>query len=155
MLQAQWRWQCEDCLHPVVALTIPCVALAGVDCSNFAAFALNLAFGFYPTSSIGEMACDPVYAPGRVLTSVTTSKVDQLRPGDLVFITVGSTGRTPPVRVSHVVFWTGMTVDLTGTGPTSKAALMANVPDYQQAGVERCMAEKQAAGQPVYVIADR
>ena len=72
-----------------------------------------------------------------------------------MFITVGRTGRSPPVRVSHVVFWTKWTVDFGGNGTLSKAALMANVPDYQKAGVEKCMAEKQAAGQPVYVIADR
>jgi len=126
----------------------------GVDCSNFAAFVYNLAFGFYPTSSIGESACHPSKAPGRPLTSVTTSKLDQLHPGDLVFITLGRKNRSPPVRVSHVAIWTGWTVDFAGSGSLSKSALMANVPDYPKAGMEKCMAERQAAGQPVYVIAD-
>lgn len=129
---------------------------AGLDCSNFVAFVYNFAFGFYPTSNIGEQACHPSKAPGRLLKDVTTSKLDQLRAGDLAFITLGRKDRSPPVRVSHVVLWTGWTVDFSNSGSTlSEAALMANAPDYQKAGVERCMREKQAAGQPVYVIADR
>lgn len=139
----------------VVVVAVAAV-VAGLDCSNFAAaFAYNLAFGFYPTSSIGEIACHPTKAPGRLLTTIMTSTLDQLRPGDLVYVTVGSNGRSPPVRVSHVVLWTGWTVDFAGSGQLSKDALMVNVPDYQKAGVEKCMAAKQAAGQPVYVIADR
>ena len=101
------------------------------------------------------MACHPTRAPGRLLSGVTTAKLGQLYPGDLVFITLGRSGRSPPVRVSHVVIWTGWTVEFSGAGgELSQAALMANAPDYQKPAMEKCMAEKRAAGQPVYVIAD-
>jgi hypothetical protein len=86
---------------------------------------------------------------------VTTSNLDQLLPGDLVFITLSSKGRSPPVRVTHVVIWTGWTVDFGGSGPMSMSALMANVCDSEKGSIEKCMAERQAAGQPVHVIADR
>lgn len=128
---------------------------AGVDCSNLVAFVYNFAFGFYPTSNISEQACHPTKAPGRLLARVTTSKLDQLLPGDLAFITLSSKGRSPPVRVTHVVLWTGWTVDFGGSGPLSKSVLMANVRDSEKPSIEKCMADSQAAGQPVYVIADR
>jgi hypothetical protein len=157
MLAASWQTEHADCAAAAAAAAavLLLLLLAGLDCSNFAAFAYNLAFGFYPTSSIGEIACHPTKPPGRLLTAVSTSTLDQLRPGDLVYVTVGSKGRSPPVRVSHVVFWTRWTVDFAGSGQLSKDALMANVPDYQKAGIEKCLAAKQAAGQPVYIIADR
>jgi hypothetical protein len=128
---------------------------AGVDCSNLSAFVYNFAFGFYPTSNISEQACHPTKAPGRLLAGVTTSKQDQLFPGDLLFITIGTKNRSPPVRITHVVIWTGWTVDFGGNGPLSKSALMANARDSEQKSIEKCMADRQAAGQPVYVIADR
>jgi hypothetical protein len=139
----------------LLLLLLPLLLLAGLDCSNLAAFVYNFAFGFYPTSNISEIACHPTKAPGRLLATVTTLTLDQLRPGDLVYVTLGRKGRSPPVRVSHVVFWTGWTVDFAGSGQLSKDALMANVANKEKAGIERCMAAKQAAGQPVYVIADR
>jgi hypothetical protein len=142
-------------LLPLLPLLLLLLLLAGLDCSNLAAFVHNFAFGFYPTSNISEIACHPTKAPGRLLATVTTSTLDQLRPGDLVYVTLGRKGRSPPVRVSHVVFWTGWTVDFAGSGQLSKDALMANVANKEKAGIERCMAAKQAAGQPVYVIADR
>ena len=133
----------------------PCFPYASVDCSNFAAFAYNIAFGFYPTSGIGEMVCHPTKAPGRLLSGVTTTKLDQLYPNDLVFITLGRSGHSPPVRVSHVVIWTGLTVDFSGAGgELSQTALMANLHDYEKGAMKKCIAEKRAAGQPVYVIAD-
>lgn len=52
------------------------------------AFLYNFAFGFYPTSSIGEQACKPGVAPGRLLDGVTSRNVSQLLPGDLLFITL-------------------------------------------------------------------
>jgi len=131
-------------------------AWQGVDCSNFVAFVYNLAFGFYPTSSIGEQACEPTLAPGQMLTTVTLSKLDRLRPGDLAFITLGRTGRTAPVRVSHVVIWTGYTADMKSgaSGPLSKEALLANLPTNQQAAARDCMTNRNNAGLPVYVVAD-
>lgn len=54
-----------------------------------AAWILNFAFGFYSTSSIGEQACHPTYTPGRLLSTVGVSQLNLLRPGDLVFITLG------------------------------------------------------------------
>lgn len=128
-----------------------------MDCSNLSAFIYNFAFGFAFTGGIGEQACHPTLAPGRLLNSVTTSNLDQLQPGDLAYITVGSKGRSPPVRVSHVVIWTGLTVDFTAgsSGPLAYAALIANVPANQKPGIEACVTARQAAGQPVYVIADR
>jgi hypothetical protein len=72
-----------------------------------------------------------------------------------VFITPGRSGHSPPVRVSHVVIWTGWNVDFSCSGgELSQAALMANLHDYEKGAMKKCIAEKRAAGQPVYVIAD-
>lgn len=130
--------------------------IAGVDCSNLVAFLFDFAFGFYPTSSISEQACHPSYAPGRLLSNVTTSTLEQLLPGDLAYITLGRTGRTAPVRVSHVVVWTNHTADMTpgATGPFSKAALLANLPLTQQPAAKACMEGRANKLLPVYVIAD-
>lgn len=156
LVASQCQPQQPHCKGSALHAACRCCCCAGVDCSNLAAFVYNLAFGFYPTSDIGEIACHPSNAPGHLLPAVTTSRLDQLRPGDLVFITLGRKNRSPPVRVSHVVIWTGWTVDFSSSiGPLSKAALMANVADDEKGSIERCMAEKHAAGQPVYVIADR
>lgn len=128
----------------------------GVDCSNLSAFLLNFAFGFYPTSSIGMQACHPTYAPGRLLSNVNSTNQAAFAPGDLLYITVGRTGRTAPVRVSHVVTWTGLTANMAvgATGPLSKAALLANVSSSMRTSVESCMTKRDKAKLPVYVIAD-
>jgi hypothetical protein len=132
-------------------------AHTGVDCSNFVSFVYNLAFGFYPTSAIGAQTCSPAAAPGRLLPNATVSNLGRaLAPGDLLFITPTRNGRDPPVRVSHVVLWTGYTVDFApgAAGPLSLARLMGNVKDKERAGMERCLQRQRAAGQPVWVIAD-
>lgn len=69
----------------------------------------------------------------------------------------GKTGRSAPVRVSHVVVWTNHTADMKpgATGPLSKAALLANLPTTQQPAAKTCMEDRWTRGLPVYVIADR
>lgn len=128
---------------------------AGLDCSNYAAWIYNAYFGYYPTSSIGAQACSSS-APGRLLTTISLSKLDQLYPGDLVYITLGKSGRTAPVRVSHVVLWTGWTVNFTegATGMLSNASLVRNLPLSQRSGAVSCMRAQLEKGLPVYVISD-
>lgn len=129
---------------------------AGVDCSNLSSWLYNLAFGFNPTSSIGAQACHPTRAPGRLLHNITAADQEQLAPGDLLYITLGRSGRSPPVRVSHVVLWTGWTVDFSGraSGPLANASLVANLPPEQRRGAVACMRAHRADGRPVFVIAD-
>lgn len=73
------------------------------------------------------------------------------------FFLAGKKGRTAPVRVSHMVVWTGYTVDMKAgaTGPLSRAALLSNLHSYERSNTESCMNERASKGLPVYVIADR
>lgn len=59
--------------------------------------------------------------------------------------------------MSHVVTWTGLTADMRkgAKGPLSWAALLANVPAYQQPAAIASMKQRNATGLPIYVIADR
>ncbi len=82
----------------------------GIDCSNFTAFAYNLALGIKPTSAIRKQA-DMVEVPagGARLIRVERIKVPAahaefarvLRTGDLLFV------RNTKDEVSHVVLWVG------------------------------------------------
>lgn len=126
-----------------------------MDCSNYVAWLYNFAFGYYPTSAVGAQACAPS-APGRLLSSVTVSRLDRLNPGDLLYITLSSTGRIPPVKVSHVVLWTGWQVDFSpnSTGPLAYSTLVGNLDPNQRPGIVACMTDRVAKGLPVYVISD-
>ncbi|KAF8072456.1 hypothetical protein HT031_000115 [Scenedesmus sp. PABB004] len=128
----------------------------GLDCSNYAAWVYNFAFGYYPTSAIGAQACSPRSAPGRLLANVTRRDQARLAPGDLLFITGSTAGRTPPLRVSHVIMWTGLAVDFTpgAGGPLANATLVAALPAKQRPGAVKCIADARAAGRPVWVISD-
>lgn len=128
---------------------------AGMDCSNYAAWLYNFAFGFYPSSAIGSLACSSD-APGQILDTVTTANLSLLNPGDLLFITLGKSGHSPPVRVSHIVLWTGWTVDYTpgATGPLARTTLMNNLSPAQKSSAAACVAAQRSKGLPVYVISD-
>jgi hypothetical protein len=130
----------------------PC---AGLDCSNYAAWLYNFAFGYYPTSSIGQQACSPTKAPG-VLLNLTAADQASFAPGDLIYVTPTRKGQQPPLRVSHVIVWTGWMVDFSAnaTGPLASANLVAAVSPKSQSSALKCMAVARAAGKPVYVISD-
>lgn len=131
------------------------VACAGLDCSNFVAWVYNFAFGYYPTTVIGESACHPTYAPGRLLHNVTTMHLDQLRPGDLVFGRQSWRPAGAPSAVRHVALWTGYTVDFeNATSPFYNAMLLQNVAEVHRHVYAHCMAHQRALGRPVHVIAD-
>lgn len=131
-------------------------AWRGVDCSSYTTYLFNYAFGYYPTSAIGSQACAAT-APGRLLGSISSpSNLSLLAPGDLLFITPSRKGRAPPLRVSHVIMWTGWTVDFSkgSTSPLANATLVANLSASQRASTVACIDAAAAAGQPVYVITD-
>jgi hypothetical protein len=57
--------------------------------------------------------------------------------------------------VSHVIVWTGLTVDFSSSGnPLSWDTLLANLAPAQQAAALAYAQARRAAGQPVYVISD-
>lgn len=127
----------------------------GVDCSNYSAYLYNMAFGLRLTSAIASQACEPGKAPGRLLP-VTAKQPELFKPGDLLYITYGSNASTPlPIPVSHVVVWTGLTVDTQSkTSRLSLDRLVSDVKPGQREGVRRYARERAAAGKPVYVISD-
>lgn len=132
-----------------------CVMHAGLDCSNFVAWVYNLAFGFYPATVIGEAACHPTYAPGRLLHNVSTAHLDALLPGDLVFGRQSRRHASAPSAVRHVALWTGYTVDFEdASSPFFNATLLENVPRVHWHTYTHCMARELAQGRPVYVIVD-
>jgi len=140
-----------------VTVTMRCVpaVCAGLDCSNFVAWVYNFAFGYYPTTIIGESACHPTYAPGRLLHNLTIMHLDQLRPGDLVFGRQSGRPAGAPSAVRHVALWTGYTVDFdNATSPFSNATLLQNVAEVHRHVYAHCMAHQRSLGRPVYVIAD-
>src|SRR5262249_16195874 len=83
----------------------------GVDCSNFTAFAYNLALGYKPSGDVKEQAERlEVAGPGpghatraeRIhLPASYAERARVLRTGDLLFI------RSLRGQVSHVVLWVG------------------------------------------------
>lgn len=128
---------------------------AGLDCSNFVAWVYNFAFGFYPATIIGEAACHPTYAPGRLLQNITTAQLDQLRPGDLVFGRQSRRHANTPSAVRHVALWTGHIVDFNNrSSPWYNETLLKNVPEVHRHTYVRCMAHQLLQGRLVYVTAD-
>jgi hypothetical protein len=59
-------------------------------------------------------------------------------------------------QVSHVVLWTGWSVDFTqdSTSPLANATLVANLPSSQRSNAVACINAAAATGQPVFVITD-
>jgi hypothetical protein len=115
----------------------------------------NFAFGFYPATAIGEAACHPTYAPGRLLHNITTARLEELQPGDLVFGRQSRRHANAPSAVRHVALWTGYVVDFNNrSSPWYNETLLKNVPRVHWYTYVRCMAHQLALGRPVHVIAD-
>lgn len=125
---------------------------AGLDCSNYASYLYNYAFGYYPSSNIDSQACAPTAAPGRLLSTVSITQQQLFRTGDLLYITGSSTSP----GVTHVVIFTGWQVDFTpgATGMLANSTLVNNVSPASRTSVVSCIKKRVAAGLPVWVVAD-
>jgi hypothetical protein len=115
----------------------------------------NFAFGYYPATTVGEQACHPVYAPGRLLHNITTAHLELLRPGDLVFGRQSRRQANAHTAVRHVALWTGVTVDFdNATSPWYHEQLLRSVPTAHHRTHARCMEHQRALGRRVFVVAD-
>lgn len=144
-----------NCVCAATGLTKP-KPWQGLDCSNYAAWLLNIGFGFYPSTDVGEQACHPERAPGRLLHNISLPENStSLLPGDLLFITPSRSSNTAPVRVSHVAVFTGYKVDFVNkTSPFYNTTLLANLPASQHKLYTLCFSKEIAAKRPVFVISD-
>ena len=76
--------------------------------------------------------------------------------GDLLFITASSQdGVPPPVRVSHVIVWTGHRANFSTSGKQfSWDTLLANTKPSERPAAQAYATARVAAGLPLYVITD-
>lgn len=123
----------------------------GVDCSNYVSFVYNYAFGAKFISAIDQQACAPASAPGIAL-NITQDQQELMQPGDLLYITSNGIATTD---VSHVVIFTGFTVDFVNTSsPFYNSTVLRDVSSSQLSCMVKQMKKMVANNQSVYVISD-
>lgn len=121
----------------------------GVDCSNYVSFVYNYAFGNRFTSGIDAQACSPTVAPG-VALNITRDQQSQFQAGDMLYIAGSGTVNS---SITHVVMWTGYTVDFVNTSsPFSVTNLLKNV--ESTSCMRNQLTKMRTANQTAYVISD-